>query len=278
MSEEWREAYSDESGKYYYYHAGATSWVIPGTNWRKMKDKKSMRDYYVDVNTKVTSWKLPDGVTVPTPPSRLSVVSRPAPMMPDPRASDASGLGSGTMPPPASPMASSMVIKEEDEHEEARAASIPSLPAGGKVDQAESKEFVDSAVPDAVEAKKKGNDFFHLKDYKNALVEYSKAVTADPACANLYFNRSATYYCLKDLDGALKDAEKAVELAPKNPSALARLGFTFLKLQKLPEAYQAYTKAVAIDPVNKRCVQGLEKVKKVYNPDKAADGASPDAI
>lgn len=266
MADDWREAYSEESGKFYYYKSGGvTSWTIPDSSWRKMKDKKSNKDYYVDVNTKATSWKLPDGVVVPQTPSRMSISVNPTPALPAVRASEMHGGGSGAVQPPLIPLQG--VPEEAPKKKPTARPSLISLSHAEGVDQKSSKDFVDSSVPEAVEHKKKGNEFFHDKDYENALIHYTKAVDADPSCANLYFNRSATYYCLKIMDKALEDASKAVELAPVNPSALARLGFTQLKMKMLPEAYAAYSKAVELDPENKRCVQGLAKVKKSYTPE-----------
>jgi tetratricopeptide (TPR) repeat protein len=105
--------------------------------------------------------------------------------------------------------------------------------------------------------KKKGNDFFGAKNYREAIAQYSAAIALDPTNAVLYSNRAAAFHELHWHQRALEDAQKTVELDPTSIKGYWRLGSLHLVLRNFTEARNALTKGLAIDPNNASLKQKL---------------------
>lgn len=65
--------------------------------------------------------------------------------------------------------------------------------------------------------KELGNNFFRDGNYKEAVLNYTKAIKISPNDAVLYSNRSYAFLRLKQLYYANEDADKAVQLKPDWP-------------------------------------------------------------
>lgn len=103
----------------------------------------------------------------------------------------------------------------------------------------------------AVEYKNKGNEFFKVGKYEDAIVWYSKAVDADPSNETLYSNRAASYSAVNKHQEALVDAEKCVQLKPTWVKGHFRKGIAMCRMGRYDEAVAAYAKSLEIEPSNK---------------------------
>ena len=64
------------------------------------------------------------------------------------------------------------------------------------------------------ELKEKGNECIRQKNYKDAALYYTSALSKDPCSHTVFSNRSLAYSKLQQFESALQDANKCVELAP----------------------------------------------------------------
>jgi len=67
----------------------------------------------------------------------------------------------------------------------------------------------------------RGNCYYNLKDYENAFNDYTKAIEQEPDNANMYYNRGYASFRLKNYEEALGDWKKAIELNPDYQSELS---------------------------------------------------------
>lgn len=100
----------------------------------------------------------------------------------------------------------------------------------------------------ALALKEKGNEAFRAGDYAAAERFYSEGIAADPKCAQLYSNRSATRANLGRHADALSDANEACILDPAFPRARVRKIATLTALGRHEEAAQFGDAAVAEFP------------------------------
>ncbi|KAK8114369.1 tetratricopeptide [Apiospora kogelbergensis] len=68
-----------------------------------------------------------------------------------------------------------------------------------------------------------GNKFFKEKDYRNAIIQYSRAVELIPTSATFLSNRAAAYMSNGQYEAALEDCNRAVDRDPTNAKFLLRL-------------------------------------------------------
>jgi len=54
-----------------------------------------------------------------------------------------------------------------------------------------------------------------MKQYNQAITDYSKAIELDPKFAKAYYNRSYAYDSINQQDRAVEDFNKAIELDPR---------------------------------------------------------------
>lgn len=97
-----------------------------------------------------------------------------------------------------------------------------------------------SPVPtteDEAEAyKAAGNRFFKEKDYKNAIIQYTKAIELIPSSATYLGNRAAAYMSNGNYEAALDDCLRATDIDPQNPKILLRLARIYTSLGQPEEA------------------------------------------
>ena len=73
--------------------------------------------------------------------------------------------------------------------------------------------------PTTIEAAK-----YELKQYKEAIADYDKAIELNPKDADTYYNRGAAKNHLKQHKEAIADYDKAIELDPKDADAYYNRG------------------------------------------------------
>ena len=110
---------------------------------------------------------------------------------------------------------------------------------------------------DAEEYKKAGSQAYSSGDYREAVTQFTHAITAETRTGTeakqflklVYSNRSAAYLQLKNNDNALADANKCVEeLDPQWPKGYIRKGDAYFAMRNWTQAYNAYNRAAQLAP------------------------------
>lgn len=71
----------------------------------------------------------------------------------------------------------------------------------------------------AVDLLKRGQDKFHKRDYRGAILDFNQAIVQNPNDANIYFNRGLVLYELGDELGALWDFDDTLLRNPRHARA-----------------------------------------------------------
>ncbi|ROT38557.1 small glutamine-rich tetratricopeptide repeat-containing protein A [Sodiomyces alkalinus F11] len=95
---------------------------------------------------------------------------------------------------------------------------------------------VPTTEDEAEEYKSAGNKFFKEKDYKNAIMQYTKAVELIPSSSTYLSNRAAAYMSNGNYEAAQEDCLRAIDLDPQNPKILLRLARIYTSLGQPQEA------------------------------------------
>ncbi|MBD2439689.1 tetratricopeptide repeat protein [Nostoc sp. FACHB-110] len=69
-----------------------------------------------------------------------------------------------------------------------------------------------------------GNDAYRVRDYKQAVESFSKAIQEEPQFAKAFIRRGNARYNLKDYEGALADYTKALQINPHEVKAFVNRG------------------------------------------------------
>ncbi len=95
-----------------------------------------------------------------------------------------------------------------------------------------------------------------VKDYDGAIVEFTRAIDANPNYEGPYWGRGTAYNIKGDYDRAIADYTRAIELNPKYATAYYYRGDTWYKKADDDLAIKDYTKAIALDPTNFHAYNG----------------------
>ena len=95
-----------------------------------------------------------------------------------------------------------------------------------------------------------GLDKYNLKDYKGAIVDFTKAIQINPNNSYYYFYRAYSKFYLKDYKGSIADYTRAIELDPKHEYAYNNRGNSKKNLKDYYGAISDYTRAIELDPNN----------------------------
>lgn len=94
----------------------------------------------------------------------------------------------------------------------------------------------------------KAYSHYNLREYDQALEDFSKALAQGYTPYEVYKVRWQIYYLKKDYDNALKDAEEVVKQQPSDSSLLVALGDMYQEKGMEREAIQYYEKAAPLIP------------------------------
>lgn len=102
----------------------------------------------------------------------------------------------------------------------------------------------------------------NLKNYPEALADYSKAIELNPTHLDAYLKRGTLRYkVLKQYQEALTDFDKAIELNPDCALAYLHRGIVKCHLLKFDIALPDFDKAVELDPNDERVYYNRGKNK-----------------
>ena len=97
----------------------------------------------------------------------------------------------------------------------------------------------------------RGNAYYSLKKYNEAIADYSEAIKINPKNTAYYNNRGNVYYYnLKKYDEAIADYSEAIKINPKNAIYYNNRGNVYYNLKKYDEAIADYSEAIRIDSKN----------------------------
>ncbi|RYP22960.1 hypothetical protein DL765_001418 [Monosporascus sp. GIB2] len=101
---------------------------------------------------------------------------------------------------------------------------------------------VPTAAEEAEAYKAAGNKFFKEKDFRNAIIQYTKALELMPESATYLSNRAAAYMSNGSYQAALDDCTRAADLEPQNPKFLLRLARIYTSLGRPDEALTTFAR------------------------------------
>jgi len=105
-----------------------------------------------------------------------------------------------------------------------------------------------------------------LQDYDAALLDYGKAIEADPEYSIAYNGRAAVHVIREDFDGALKDYNKAIELDPyRGGSVYYRRAYIHMIKEDFTAAFKDYTKAIEFSPGNVDALNNRGYIRHLLN-------------
>ncbi|KAM8973688.1 RNA polymerase II-associated protein 3 [Pelodytes ibericus] len=139
--------------------------------------------------------------------------------------------------------------KEENTHESMSAESESGDEDGITVD-----------TEKALTEKEKGNNYFKIGRYDEAMECYTKGMNADPYNAVLPTNRASAFFRLKKYAVAESDCNLAIALNRNYPKAYARRGAARFALRNLQGAKEDYEKVLELDPNNFEAKNELRKI------------------
>lgn len=99
---------------------------------------------------------------------------------------------------------------------------------------------VPTAAEEAESYKAAGNKFFKERDYRNAIIQYTKAIELVPNSAAYLGNRAAANMSNGSYEAALEDCSRAVDLEPTEAKYLLRLARIYTSLGRPDEAITTF--------------------------------------
>jgi len=109
------------------------------------------------------------------------------------------------------------------------------------------------STPEAEEAQKNldlGISQFEKGEYRQAIVNYTKAIEIVPDLPQAYFDRGLAYFRDGNLDEAIDDYSKAIEIDPNYSEVYANRGSAYYFKNELNKALVDFNSAIKIEPKN----------------------------
>eukprot|EP01034_Spumella_vulgaris_P031035 gene31035-38358_t len=106
--------------------------------------------------------------------------------------------------------------------------------------------------------KNKGNDFYKIKSYREAIAAYTQAIELDPQNAALYTNRAAASLMLAMYKETVADCDLAIGIDGNNAKAYFRKVTALKALGRLQPAIDALKTGLALDPGSATAMKDLE--------------------
>jgi serine/threonine protein kinase/regulator of sirC expression with transglutaminase-like and TPR domain len=119
--------------------------------------------------------------------------------------------------------------------------------SAGSDDAVEKKTYT---MQDSRTYNRRGLAHVNMRNYEQAIYDYSKAIELDRHYAEAYNNRSAAHLMMDNYAKAMLDCNWTLELAPHFVSAYINLGIAHTGLRQYQQALKDYARALEIDPNN----------------------------
>lgn len=104
------------------------------------------------------------------------------------------------------------------------------------------------------------------KQYDSALLDYGKAIEADPEYSIAYYGRASVHMIMGDLDRALKDYDRAIALDPyRGASVYYQRAYLHMMRGDLKAALRDYDKALELEPGNLDALTNRGYVRHLLN-------------
>jgi len=117
----------------------------------------------------------------------------------------------------------------------------------------------------SLEAKEKGNEFFHQGKIPEAIEWYSEAIKRNPQDHVLYSNRAACYTKLGEYPLGLKDCDKALELCPTFLKAYTRKGHIQFFMKQYHKCLETYDQGLKLEPENQELIESIKRTIDAIN-------------
>ena len=135
--------------------------------------------------------------------------------------------------------------------------------------------------PSTVEAYNgRGQAYFQLRKYPEALADFTKAIEAGISTPKLFLNKGKCLVILNRAPEAVPDLNKSIELEPKSPEAFYFRGVAHEKGGNIPAAMADYGQAIQLNPnyVEAMVNRGLIRTKAALFSEAIADYSAALAI
>jgi tetratricopeptide (TPR) repeat protein len=95
---------------------------------------------------------------------------------------------------------------------------------------------------------RRGTNYILTGQYKEALVDFNRAINLAPEDARVITGRGITRMLMKCYDEALTDFERAVDLNPQDADIIAIRGVTYMHMEHYKEALSDFDQAIDLNP------------------------------
>lgn len=103
-------------------------------------------------------------------------------------------------------------------------------------------------------------NLFEQRQYSEAVVNYSRAITLDPENERIYNHRGLAYKKLRKYDQAIDDYSRAISINKDYTQAYTNRGITYRKLGEFDRATNDYKQAIKLDPKNVKAYYSRSKI------------------
>ena len=172
------------------------------------------------------------------------------------------------------------------EKEEEKKKKEPTPEPEPELTEEEQKELEEKRrkEEEALSFKKKGNEFYKEKKYKEAISQYKKAQEIDEKNSAYVLNESAALFMMEEWDATIACCQRAIDVARTHfddlifcYKAYNRMGSVEEKRKNLPKAIEYYKKALVEkhDEKLRKRIKKLEKIqikkveKELFDPELA---------
>ncbi len=107
-----------------------------------------------------------------------------------------------------------------------------------------------------------GMDAMTIRDFRSALVHFTKVVEMAPDFAEGWNKRATVLWLVDDYDGSLADVDRTLALEPRHFGALAGLGQINAALERDEAAIAAFERALAVNPHMPGVIANIEQLQK----------------
>jgi tetratricopeptide (TPR) repeat protein len=94
----------------------------------------------------------------------------------------------------------------------------------------------------------RGLGYMALNEYRNAVSDFSSAISYDSKNSGYVDNRQGAFFALGDYEKALKDADLAVRMDPSQAFVYRSRGVIFNEIRQYDKAVQDFSTAIRLDP------------------------------